>query len=79
MQLTTPESLLLAAVSGESTQDRTDREMLTPWVKFLWEAYRQCLDLLRNNARVERLYQVKPHGNFLLVEDTSDIVHAFLS
>merc|ERR1719348_1990633 len=56
-QLTTPESLLLAAVSGESTQDRTDREMLTPWVKFLWEAYRQCLDLLRNNARVERLYQ----------------------
>ncbi|KAF2975051.1 hypothetical protein EK904_004106 [Melospiza melodia maxima] len=42
--------------SGEDTQDRTDRLLLTPWVKFLWESYRQCLDLLRNNSRVERLY-----------------------
>ncbi|XP_077992284.1 eukaryotic translation initiation factor 3 subunit A-like [Glandiceps talaboti] len=56
-QITTPESLLLSAVSGEVTQDRTDRVLLTPWVKFLWESYRQCLDLLRNNTRVERLYQ----------------------
>lgn len=52
-----PESLLLKAVSGEDLQDRTDRAILTPWVKFLWESYRQCLDLLRNNNRVERLYQ----------------------
>lgn len=52
----TPESLLMKAVSGEDTQDRTDRAILTPWVKFLWESYRQCLDLLRNNTRVERLY-----------------------
>jgi len=52
-----PESLLLKAVSGEDLQDRTDRAILTPWVKFLWESYRQCLDLLRNNSRVERLYQ----------------------
>jgi len=52
-----PENLLLAAVSGEDTQDRTDRAILTPWVKFLWESYRQCLDLLRNNNSVEKLYQ----------------------
>nr|CAB3241609.1 eukaryotic translation initiation factor 3 subunit A [Phallusia mammillata] len=51
-----PEGMLLRAVTGEDTQDRTDRLLLTPWVKYLWESYRQCLDLLRNNCRVERLY-----------------------
>ncbi|XP_073238688.1 eukaryotic translation initiation factor 3 subunit A-like isoform X4 [Porites lutea] len=55
-QIQTPESVLLSFVSGEDTQDRTDRVMLTPWVKFLWEAYRNVLELLRNNVRVEKLY-----------------------
>ncbi|CAM1317879.1 EIF3A (predicted), partial [Pycnogonum litorale] len=55
-QITTPENMLLSAVSGEDSQDRTDRVVLIPWVKFLWESYRQCLELLRNNSRVERLY-----------------------
>ena len=44
-------------MSGEGSQDRNDRAILTPWVKFLWESYRQCLDLLRNNNSVEKLYQ----------------------
>lgn len=55
--LQTPESLLLSAVSGESQQDRTDRDMLAPWLKFVWESYKQCLDLLKNNNRVEKIYQ----------------------
>jgi translation initiation factor 3 subunit A len=50
-------SLLLSAVSGESQQDRTDRDMLAPWLKFVWESYKQCLDLLKNNNRVEKIYQ----------------------
>ncbi|KAF7274038.1 hypothetical protein GWI33_013274, partial [Rhynchophorus ferrugineus] len=54
--LATPESILLSAVSGDDAQDRSDRTILTPWVKFLWESYCQCLELLRTNAHVENLY-----------------------
>ena len=54
--IATPEMIMLSAVSGEGAQDRSDRTILMPWVKFLWESYCQCLELLRTNARVERLY-----------------------
>ncbi|KAI5714598.1 hypothetical protein M8J77_002411 [Diaphorina citri] len=66
--LTTPESILLSAVSGEDAQDRSDRTILTPWVKFLWESYCQCLELLRTNAHVETLYHdiAKMAFNFCL-------------
>ena len=35
-----PEEMMLSYVSGEKSKDRTDREMVTPWFKFLWETYR---------------------------------------
>ena len=55
--LNSPESILLKAVSGESSQDRADRDLLAPWLKFVWESYKQCLELLKNNNKLESLYQ----------------------
>ena len=43
-------------MSGEGTKERTDRVMLTPWVKFLWESYRNTLDLLKNNTTIKSIY-----------------------
>ncbi|EJD40818.1 hypothetical protein AURDEDRAFT_115692 [Auricularia subglabra TFB-10046 SS5] len=53
----TPESILLGAVSGDQSRDRTDRALVTPWLKFLWESYRTALETLKNNARLEAIYQ----------------------
>merc|ERR1719427_493779 len=58
-------SMLMGAVTGEKTQDRTDRQVLTPWLKFMWDCYRQVLDLLRNNSRVEKLYHTVARKAFM--------------
>ncbi|KAI9020724.1 hypothetical protein CLU79DRAFT_755207 [Phycomyces nitens] len=60
----TPESIMLSTVSGEQNKDRTDRAVVTPWLKFLWEVYRTVLDLLRNNARLETLYHTVSNNAF---------------
>lgn len=60
----TPESILLSTVSGEQSRDRTDRAIVTPWLKFLWETYRTVLDIFKNNARLEVMYQTTAHQAF---------------
>ena len=62
----TPESILLGAVSGDQSKDRTDRALVTPWLKFLWESYRTSLETLKNNARLEAIYQVRFSFHFFL-------------
>ncbi|CAL1407529.1 unnamed protein product [Linum trigynum] len=51
-----PEDLMLSYVSGEKEKERSDRELVTPWFKFLWEAYRTVLEVVKNNSNLEALY-----------------------
>ncbi|KAJ3276402.1 eukaryotic translation initiation factor 3 subunit A [Terramyces sp. JEL0728] len=60
----TPESIMMNTLSNEQSKDRTDRQVITPWLRFLWEAYRTALDTLRNNARLEGVYQEVANGAF---------------
>ncbi|KAG8046166.1 hypothetical protein GUJ93_ZPchr0008g13254 [Zizania palustris] len=59
-----PEDLMLSYVSGEKGKDRSDRELVTPWFKFLWETYRTVLEILRNNSKLEALYAMTAHKAF---------------
>ncbi|KAL8088616.1 eukaryotic translation initiation factor 3 subunit A-like isoform X2 [Apium graveolens] len=60
-----PEDLMLSYVSGEKGKDRSDRELVTPWFKFLWETYRTVLEILRNNSKLMALYADTAHRAFL--------------
>lgn len=42
-----PEELILSSVSSS---ERSHREQVVPWVRFLWEVYRAVLDTLRYNT-----------------------------
>ncbi|KAE9621859.1 hypothetical protein Lal_00032651 [Lupinus albus] len=59
-----PEDLMLSYVSGEKGKERSDRELVTPWFKFLWETYRTVLEILRNNSKLEALYAMTAHRAF---------------
>ncbi|QDZ17497.1 subunit A of eukaryotic translation initiation factor 3 [Chloropicon primus] len=71
--VTTPEDLMLSYVSGDNTKDRKERKDVMPWFKFLWESYRNTLDVLRNNCRLEALYAMTANRayNFCLTYQRS--------
>lgn len=51
-----PENMLLSAVSTDNATERSNKEFFLPWLKFIWEAYRTVIDLLKNNNQLEIPY-----------------------
>ncbi|EQC27359.1 hypothetical protein SDRG_14801 [Saprolegnia diclina VS20] len=52
-----PEAVMLSTTTAEDSTDRTDRAVLVPWLRFMWETYRTVLDILRCNTKLEGLYK----------------------
>ena len=52
----TPESIMMSTMTDEGDGERSEREALVPWLKFLWETYRSVLDILRTNSKLEKVY-----------------------
>ena len=52
----TPESVMLSTMTEEGDSERSEREVLVPWLKFLWETYRSVLDILKTNSKLEKVY-----------------------
>jgi len=50
--------LLLSTMTADPAQNQRDSAVLLPRVKFLWEAYRAVLDILKSNSKLERLYHL---------------------
>ncbi|GKC20505.1 putative UPF0481 protein [Tanacetum coccineum] len=48
----------LSYVSGEKGKDHSNKELVTPWFKFLWETYNIVLVILRNNSKLMALYAI---------------------
>jgi translation initiation factor 3 subunit A len=53
-----PETLLMGGVTSEGSRDRAEREILVPWVRHMWDTYRNVLETLRNNVVLENLYHI---------------------
>ena len=62
----TPEQVMLKAYSMTAAELEEDgeKESPTPWFKFLWETYRNILEVLRNNNKMEALYQMVSNEAF---------------
>lgn len=55
----TPETMMLSVLTCDlSDTGRADRDNYVRWLRFLWESYRTCLEVLKNNQKLEELYAV---------------------
>eukprot|EP00871_Galdieria_phlegrea_P001936 jgi/Galph1/2743/GphlegSOOS_G1384.1 len=70
----TPFSLLLEAAGTEQTKDRTDRQKVIPWMRFVWEVFRIILDILKGNAKLEFCYNEMAAKAFTFCQNGKRVV-----
>lgn len=51
-----PESIMLSSMTEDGANDRTDREVVVPWLRFVWENYRAVLELLNRLPSMQKIY-----------------------
>jgi len=60
--LTTHKSIMLSTMSLDPEKTQRETAVVLPSIKFLWEAYRAVLDILRSNSKLEHLYHSAASG-----------------
>lgn len=51
-----PESILMGSVSSDGARERAERDVLVPWLRHMWDTYRNVLDNVRYVPKLEDLY-----------------------
>lgn len=72
-KITTKDGTVIPTTGSASVgndKERIERAVVTPWMRFCWEAYKSCLEICKSNARLEVLYNVS--SSALL--EVSDVV-----
>lgn len=66
-----PESLVLSSMTEDGTNDRTHREMVVPWLKFVWEIYRAAVELLSRIPKLDKTYHDISRRAFQFCQDNN--------
>eukprot|EP00189_Rhodosorus_marinus_P010280 CAMPEP_0184745962 /NCGR_PEP_ID=MMETSP0315-20130426/8574_1 /TAXON_ID=101924 /ORGANISM="Rhodosorus marinus, Strain UTEX LB 2760" /LENGTH=929 /DNA_ID=CAMNT_0027218337 /DNA_START=98 /DNA_END=2887 /DNA_ORIENTATION=+ len=84
----TTETLLLEAAGAEQSKERTDRQVVVPWMKFMWEVFRVVLDIVKFHSKLETCYHdmakqgfafCQKHNRFSEFRRLCDILRQHLS
>ena len=46
----------MSTVTVADSSQRDEHQVLVPWVRFLWDAYRTVIDTLKHNGKLEHTY-----------------------
>eukprot|EP01033_Poteriospumella_lacustris_P008642 gene8642-6221_t len=66
-----PESIVLSAMTEDGANDRTNREMVVPWLKFVWEVYRAAVELLSRITKLDKVYHIVSRRAFQFCQDNN--------